>query len=132
MNCTPPRALISGAIYIGTALCRMDAYAAKPLFVNHMRRCILVAKQGGIISLCASGNISPNNGYVQYRFGTVSRIELEFPGKTCSPINRFGISEISEGDLNFTHVKFRSGAYDYVLYQDFPSGIYVKRNGKLI
>jgi hypothetical protein len=85
-----------------------------------------------IISLCASGNISPNNGYVQYRFGTADHIELEFPGKPYPPRNRFSISDISEGNLNFTHIKFNSGNYNYVVYQGFPSGVYVKKSGKLV
>src|ERR1700733_9023089 len=70
-----------------------------------------------VISLCASGNISPKNGYVQYRFGTRTHIELEFPDKPYPPGSRFSISDIHEGSLDYTHVKFKSGGYDYVIYR---------------
>ena len=85
-----------------------------------------------IISLCASGNISPSNGYVQYRFGTPDHVELQFPNKPYPPKNRLLISDISGGNLNYTHIKFKSGEYNYVIYQGFPSGLYIKKNGKLV
>jgi hypothetical protein len=84
------------------------------------------------ISLCASGNISPSNGYVQYRFGTPDHIELQFPDKPYPPKNRFLLSDISEGNLNYTHIKFKSGEYNYVIYQGMPNGLYIKKNGKLV
>lgn len=83
-----------------------------------------------VISLCASGNISPDNGYVQYRFGVPGRIELEYPDMPYPPKNRFLISDISGGNISFTHVKFKSGGYDYVIYQGFPSGLYIKKRGR--
>lgn len=35
-------------------------------------------------------------------------------------------------NIDFTNIKFRSGSYDYVIHQGFPSGLYVKYDGKLI
>lgn len=87
---------------------------------------------GRVMSVCASGNISPNNGYVQYRFGRIGKIELEFPEKPYPPRKSFSISDISEGNSRFTHFKFNSGRYNYVLYQGSPSGIYVKKDGKVV
>ncbi|MFC0577638.1 hypothetical protein [Paraburkholderia solisilvae] len=90
------------------------------------------ASENKIISLCASGNVSPENGYVQYRFGTPDRIELQFPDAPYSPSNRFLISDIVGGNLNFTHIKFKIDGYDYVIYQGFPSGLYVKKGGGFV
>jgi hypothetical protein len=87
---------------------------------------------GKTISLCASGNISPDNGYVRYRFGAINNIELEFPKKSLPPRKIFYISEIHEGNISSTHLKFQAGRYDYVLYQGDVSGIYVKRNYKTV
>ncbi|WP_156432240.1 hypothetical protein [Burkholderia latens] len=87
---------------------------------------------GKIVSLCASGNISPNNGYVQYRFGAVNRIELQFPGKPYPPNGYFEISDVYFGNLDYVHVKFKSGIYNYVIYQGDRSGVYVKKNGILV
>ncbi|MGF6916696.1 hypothetical protein [Paraburkholderia sp. 40] len=87
---------------------------------------------GKIMSVCAAGNISPDNGYVQYRFGKIGHVEIEFPEKPYPPEKWFSISDIQSGNLSFTHLKFSSGRYHYVLYQGFPSGIYVKKDGKII
>ncbi|NTX26553.1 hypothetical protein HT746_05275 [Burkholderia pyrrocinia] len=87
---------------------------------------------GKIISLCASGNVSPNNGYVQYRYGVLDHIEIQFPNKPYPPNARFEISDISAGNLNYVHIKFKSGKYDYVIYQGSPSGVYIKKRGNLI
>jgi len=87
---------------------------------------------GKVLSVCASGNISPDNGYVQYRFGRIGSIELEYPEKPYPSRKLFSISDISEGSVTFTHLKFYSGRYHYVLYQGDPSGIYIKRGGKVV
>ena len=125
--------LIFSAIIFGAALCGVNAYADEATLCEpHEEVYFSCPIDKKIISLCASGNISPNNGYVQYRFGTADHIELEFPGKPYPPRNRFSISDISEGNLNFTHIKFNSGNYNYVVYQGFLSGVYVKKSGKLV
>jgi len=85
-----------------------------------------------IISLCASGNISPDNGYVQYRFGTPDHVELQFPNKPYPPKSRFLIGDILGGNVNYVHIKFKSGKYNYVVYQGLPSGLYIKKNGRLV
>lgn len=85
-----------------------------------------------IIAICALGNISPANGYVQYRYGTRDKLELQYPSKPLDPKGLLTISEISEGDAQYTQLKFRQNGFNYVVYQGIPSGIYVKRNGRTI
>ncbi|WP_250460490.1 MULTISPECIES: hypothetical protein [unclassified Caballeronia] len=85
-----------------------------------------------IVSICASGNISPDNGYVQYRYGTVNQLDLQYPDVPLSPRHRIAISDTSGGNAQYTHVKFRQSGFDYVLYQGFPSGLYVKKNGRTV
>ncbi|MDR6393131.1 hypothetical protein [Paraburkholderia phenoliruptrix] len=85
-----------------------------------------------IVSVCASGNISPKNGYVQYRFGKLGRIELEYPKLPYPPMGFFSISDIDQGNVQTTHLKFKSGRYNYVVYSGFPSGLYVKKDGRII
>jgi len=118
---------------MGTALCGLNAYADEATLCKaHEEVYFSCTSEKKIISLCASGNISPDNGYVQYRFGMADHIELEFPKRPYPPRNRFTISDISEGNLNFTHIKFNSGKFNYVVFQGFPSGIYIKKSGKLL
>ncbi|UBM11616.1 hypothetical protein [Cupriavidus metallidurans] len=50
-----------------------------------------------ILSVCACGNVSPDNGYVQYRFGKSDKVELEYPEKSYPPRSRFSISDIWGG-----------------------------------
>ena len=85
-----------------------------------------------IISVCASGNISPNNGYVQYRIGIPGSVELEYPDMPKSPKGHFSLSNISGGNLNIEHLKFNSGKYNYVVYDGDISGVYVRKNGKTL
>lgn len=85
-----------------------------------------------VVSVCASGNISPNSGYVQYRFGRLNHIELEYPKLPYPPAKFFSISDINQGNVQSTHFKFRLGGYDYVIYSGFPSGLYVKNAGKIV
>jgi hypothetical protein len=85
-----------------------------------------------IVSVCAAGNISPKNGYVQYRFGRPGKPELEFPAEPGPPMDWFSITDFLGGSVNSTHLKFNSSGYDYVIYQSATSGVYVKKNGKTI
>lgn len=85
-----------------------------------------------IVSVCASGNVSPENGYVQYRIGRPGHVEFQYPSTPVVPKNRFSISDIFGGNLNIVHLKFKSGKYDYVIYQGDVSGVYVKKNGKRV
>jgi hypothetical protein len=84
------------------------------------------------ISICASGNISPKNGYVQYRFGRPGKPELEYPAESNPPMNKFSISDFHGGNVNSVHLKFKSGKYIYVVYQSATSGVYVTKNGRVI
>lgn len=84
------------------------------------------------VSVCASGNISPNNGYVQYRIGRPDKVELEYPKLPYPPASNFTISDIAGGNLNLIHLKFKSGLFNYIIYSGDVSGVYVKKNGKTI
>jgi hypothetical protein len=85
-----------------------------------------------IVSVCAAGNISPKNGYVQYRFGRPGKPELEFPAEPGPPMERFSITDFLGGSVNSTHLKFNSSGYDYVIYQSATIGVYVKKNGRTV
>lgn len=85
-----------------------------------------------IISVCAVGNISPINGYVKYRFGDMNKVELNYPHGPYTPERHFSIAEVNEGSYKLTHLRFRSGAYNYVIYDGPSSGLYIKKGGKMI
>lgn len=79
------------------------------------------------MSVCAMGNSSPKEGFVQYRYGQPGNIEMRFPRRQSSPLGKFSISEIPVGHMRFVHLKFRAGAYDYILFEGDVAGIYVRR-----
>jgi hypothetical protein len=126
-------AIIRASFLTGLILACAKSEADEPsLCQPHEEVYFSCAIGGKIMSVCASGNISPDSGYVQYRFGRNEKIELEFTSKPYPPRKSFSISDISEGNLRFTHLKFSSGSYHYVVYQGSPSGIYVKKKEKVI
>jgi hypothetical protein len=85
-----------------------------------------------IVSVCASGNISPKNGYVKYRFGHPGKPEFQFPEKSDPPMNKFSVSDFHGGNISSIHLKFKVGKYTYVVYQSATSGVYVTRNGRTV
>ncbi|MCC8392456.1 hypothetical protein LJ656_07635 [Paraburkholderia sp. MMS20-SJTR3] len=87
-----------------------------------------------IASVCAADNISPDHGYVQYRFGTHSKIEYKFPRELTPPRGRISIVDVSRlPDGLGSHMKFTSGRYTYVVSNALvPGEIYVAKDGKIV
>ena len=87
-----------------------------------------------IASVCAADNVSPDHGYVQYRFGRHDKIEYKFPGKLIPPRKIFSIVDVSRlPDGLGSHIKFVNGDYVYVVSNALvPGEIYVARDGKIV
>lgn len=85
-----------------------------------------------IVSICASGNISPKNGYVKYRFGSVGNIELEYPEASNPPLDNFHISASKNKKTRHINIKFKSGDYIYHVYENKKSGVYIVQNERTI
>jgi len=88
-----------------------------------------------IASVCAKGNSSPDDGYVQYRFGTKQRLDLEYPKEKISPQqSSLSIIDVSRTSLGLgTHLKFSSRNFHYVVSTSLiPGEIYVEKNARLI
>ncbi|TAN68143.1 MAG: hypothetical protein EPN17_09910 [Methylobacter sp.] len=93
-----------------------------------------------IVSVCASKDISPTSGYLQYRFGKQNAPELIFPALTNAPSQRSGIQARS---LMFSggggaYLRFINGNYNYIVYTAIgkgwgtKDGVSVEKDGKLI
>ena len=93
-----------------------------------------------IVSVCASRNLSPDTGYIVYRYGLPTRIELEYPKKPKNPRDLFqysgGFSQY-EGQVSLS---FTNNPYKYTVFYHWYSrnnknyyraGVSV-RNGKAI
>jgi hypothetical protein len=93
-----------------------------------------------VVSVCASKDISPTSGYLQYRFGKPNAPELMFPSSTKSFSHR---SDIKARSLMFSggggaYLRFINGKYNYIVYTAIgkgwgvKDGVSVEKNGKLI
>jgi hypothetical protein len=101
-----------------------SAYAAPALCLNDEQdifSCHTATKK--IISVCASKDLAPDHGYLQYRFGLPDKVEVAVPAdRSVSPAN----SALS-GTLVFSggggdYLRFKAGDYDYVVYTAIGKG----------
>ncbi len=88
-----------------------------------------------VASFCASSNLSTNNGYFQYRFGTPKKVEFVFPAERKNPYELFFNSMSPDGLEN--RISFKNGNYRYIFFgidsrHGASFGIYILKNGKLI
>lgn len=87
-----------------------------------------------IASICATNNVSPTDGYVQYRYGTRSKLDFKYPSTLVSPQDTMSIIDVSRTALGLgTHVKFTNGDFHYVVSNALiPGEVYVTKNGRIV
>jgi hypothetical protein len=84
------------------------------------------------ISICASTNLNPKEGYAQYRIGRPGALEMEYPTTRVHPRGRFTYTLYPQGNST---LGFSNGAYKYSVFEDLRSsedGVYVERGDDLI
>ena len=69
-----------------------------------------------IASLCASPGFSKESGQVKYRFGTVSKIEFDYPHDNNSSRELFWFSSAGFSGGSESHIRFVNGRFTYLLY----------------
>ncbi len=73
---------------------------------------------GKVLSLCATGAGGPAASLrLQYRFGKPGRPELVYPDRPASAKGRFFLSTTPFSGGGEERIRFRSGAYDYLVFQ---------------
>ncbi len=93
------------------------------------------------VSLCISKMITPNSGYLIYRYGTRSKIELIYPMDTLNSFSKFKFLTYSRGGgkenaaMELSNVSFTNNNFTYTLYDDYysedeshPKGIMITNN----
>lgn len=98
-----------------------------------------------IVSLCASTPFTSETGDMQYRFGTKSHIEFQFPQVPSAQGKEFHLSSISYGGGGETHLSFTNGRFKYIIYDrttkgkedregvrptSFSAGVFVRKGSK--
>jgi len=87
-----------------------------------------------IVSVCAAKNISPDVGYVQYRYGTSSKLDFKYPANLAPPRNIMSIIDVSRTAQGpGIHLKFKNDDFTYVVSNALiPGEVYVAKNNKII
>lgn len=70
-----------------------------------------------IASLCASTPFTKDTGNMQYRFGTRSHIDFQFPPTPSEQGKHFHLSSTSYGGGGETHLSFINGGFEYIIYE---------------
>jgi hypothetical protein len=78
-----------------------------------------VKRSAKLVSLCASSDVSRTHGYVQYRFGTSGKVELEYPTEKTGSQHKFEYHHYFRAQLDETEISFSSGGYKYAIFDDY-------------
>jgi hypothetical protein len=76
-----------------------------------------------VLSLCGSRQLTKNKGYIQYRYGSPGRIELEYPSVRAGSQSKFTYSHYFRARVDRTEVGFKNGTYDYSVFSDYEGDI---------
>jgi hypothetical protein len=93
-----------------------------------------------MISVCASQTFNSTTGYVQYRYGTKSKIELEYPTIKVPPHGYFWFSQTMYSGGGAARIRFVNRGYQYAVFDstvrtgfgdgpnkpDFSAGVEIK------
>lgn len=71
-----------------------------------------------IASVCASEDLAEDKGYVQYRFGTEAKVELEFPKDRSDSPKSFKYSRYTRPLVTMLTLSFENGGFVYEIHDD--------------
>lgn len=75
-----------------------------------------------IVSLCAFTPSIKDMENMQYRFGTNSNTEFQFPQIPLAHGKQFHLSSTSYGGGGETHLSFTNGRFEYIIYERTTKG----------
>jgi hypothetical protein len=74
-----------------------------------------------LVSLCGSKALGGDGAYLQYRFGRVNRVELEFPGERAGSAKLFRYEHEFRSRFDRTDISFESRGFSYTVF-DYYNG----------
>jgi hypothetical protein len=77
-----------------------------------------VGGQKKLVSLCGSGKLDRQRGYLQYRFGRAGKIELEFPKERRETQAAFKFSRYTRPLVTYLRLRFEVNGHTYEIYDD--------------
>lgn len=78
-----------------------------------------VRRPAKIVSLCASKDLTAERGYLQYRFGLPTKIELEFPKDRTGTQQHFQYTHYFRAQFDLTEISFTINGYEYQITDDY-------------
>jgi len=118
-------ALSAGSVFAAADHCAPEE---KTIFSGDIRR------SSRVLLICASKLLSKNEGYIQYRFGTPGKIELEYPDSREGSQSKFTYLHYFRANVDRTEVGFKKGQHEYSVFSDYEGDIkpLVNEKGVLI
>lgn len=89
-----------------------------------------------VISICASHSLSPQSGYLQYRFGVVDSPELIIPNRKMPPNHSVSGNTLTFAGGGGAYLRFMRKRYHYIVYTAIgrgwgeKAGVSVENNGQ--
>lgn len=71
-----------------------------------------------VASVCASKDLAEDKGYVQYRFGTLGKIELEYPKARENSAQKFKYSRYTRPLVTMLTLEFENEGVSYEIHDD--------------
>lgn len=71
-----------------------------------------------LASICSSKDLDRTRGYVQYRFGRVGRVELEFPRQRAGTQSAFKYSRHTRPLVTYLKLEFLNNGVSYTISDD--------------
>ena len=68
-----------------------------------------------VVSICASQDLSPTTGYMQYRFGKIGALEIQIPKLNEHPFKSVEADAYQAASGQNGFISFKSGEYLYVI-----------------
>jgi len=72
-----------------------------------------------IVSLCSSPKLTKTEGYLQYRFGLPTKVELEYPTERRESQKSFRYSHYFRAQVDLTEISFTSGNFNYTVFDSY-------------
>lgn len=84
--------------------------------------------KGKVIAVCASRDVGPTRGYIQYRFGTSQKTELKLPDDSARSSFRqvatyYESDPADSGSRYYGDIRFSKEAYAYAVYTHVGGGV---------
>lgn len=80
--------------------------------------CVL-RRPAKIVSVCASKDLTRDTGYLQYRFGSPAKIELEYPKDRAGSQQKFDYTHYFRAQVDLNEINFSVDGVDYSVVDDY-------------